>query len=74
MYIFFCGKTDKRLSPGLVQIQIQNRSFRMFVMIYFSGDYFLFDSVFIKKKITKLKILKKNETGSNRLISVRFSF
>jgi hypothetical protein len=31
----------------------------MFVMIYFSGDYFLFDSVFIKKKLTKLQILKK---------------
>jgi len=33
----------------------------MFVMIYFSGDYFLFDLIFIKKKLTKLKILKKTK-------------
>jgi hypothetical protein len=34
----------------------------------------LFGSVFIKKKVTKPKLLfKKTETGSNRPVSVRFS-
>jgi hypothetical protein len=33
------------------------------------GDHFWFGSVFIKKKVTKLKFKKKTETGSG---SVRF--
>jgi hypothetical protein len=37
------------------------------------GDYFRFDLVFIKKKITKPNFfIKKTETGSNRQVSVRF--
>ena len=36
------------------------------------GDHFQFGSVFIKKKVTKLNLKKKNETGSNQLVSVRF--
>jgi hypothetical protein len=40
-----------------------------------SGDHFLFGSVFIKKKAIKPNfLLKKTETGSNRPVSVRFSF
>jgi len=39
------------------------------------GDYFRFHLVFIKKKVTKPNFFfKKTETGSNRPVSVRFSF
>ena len=38
----------------------------------FRGDHFLFSSVFIKKKIKPIFLLKKTETGSNRQVSVRF--
>ena len=37
------------------------------------GDYFRFDLVFIKKKITKLNFfIKKTKTGSNRQVLVWF--
>jgi len=37
------------------------------------NDYFLFGLVFIKKKLTKPKLLfKKTETGSNQSVSIRF--
>jgi len=46
----------------------------MFIF-FIRGDYFRFGSVFIKKKkVTKPKFKKKTETGSSRLVSVRFGF
>jgi len=42
-------------------------------MIYIRDNYFQFDLVFIKKKITKPKIKNKTEISSNRPISVQFS-
>jgi len=40
----------------------------------YQGDNFWFGLIFIKKKITKLKFIKKNKTGLNRPVSVRFGF
>jgi len=49
----------------------------IYIMVDFKsrGDHFWFGSVFIKKKVTKLKFfLKQTETSSNWPVLVRFGF
>jgi len=68
----FCSLKQVFVGPNYKPF---NSNFSMSYKISTSrrGNYFRFDSVFIKKKITKPN-LKKNETGSNRPVSVRFGF
>jgi hypothetical protein len=62
---------DVRIATARLNAQnIQNTSFFFFFVLN-KNNYFLFGSVFIKKKI-KLVFLKK--IGSNRPVSVRFNY